>query len=56
MLSEIIQRHSSNNRLFIWQVETRKTFLRINIGVSLLVPEIRFTLDPHIFLSEQELN
>jgi hypothetical protein len=33
MLSEIICRHSCNDKLFIWQVETRISFLRISIGV-----------------------
>ena len=56
MLPEITQRQAYNDKLFIWQVETRKSYLRISMGVCPLIPAVRFTLDPHILLLKKELN
>ena len=47
---------SGDNKLFLWQVEKEKSFLRLSMGDCPPVFEKRFTLDPHIFLYFREMN
>jgi len=43
-------------KLFLWQVEMRESYLRLSMGISPPVLEKQFTLDPHNFLCRQEMN
>jgi hypothetical protein len=56
MLSEIIHHNSCIKKFFIWQVETTKSFAKISMGVFPPIVEMKFMLDPHVFLSKRELN
>jgi hypothetical protein len=56
LLPEIVHQSSYDEKLFLWQVEMRTSYLRISIGVCPPVLEEQFTLDPHIFLCTQEMN
>src|SRR5690349_6153281 len=56
MLPEIMHTSSGNGKLFLWQVETRTSFLRISMGAHAPAFEKYFALDPHIFLGEHKTN
>ena len=47
---------AQGNKIFLWQVEKEDSFLRISMGEIPPEFERQYTLDPHIFLIEQELN
>jgi len=56
LLPEIMHNPPGSEKLFLWQVEMRKCYLRLSMGVCSPVLENRLTLDPHIFLCEMEMN
>ena len=56
ILPEILHAADFHERLFMWQVDMRKTYLRISIAERPPVFKMRFALDPHIFLSKMEWN
>src|SRR5262245_21952957 len=56
LLPEVMFIPFCRERLFMWDVETRKSYLRINRGVSEPVPENEFSVDPHIFLTMLQMN
>jgi hypothetical protein len=43
-------------KLFLWQIETRKSYLRLSMGLCPPVLEEEYTLDPYNFLYSQEMN
>ncbi len=43
-------------KLFLWQIEMRKSYLRLSMGLCPPVLEKQFALDPHNFLCTQEMN
>ena len=43
-------------KLFLWQVEMRKSYLRLSMGLSAPSLEEEYTLDPYNFLYSQEMN
>ncbi|HEY6977079.1 MAG TPA: hypothetical protein VH396_12375 [Chitinophagaceae bacterium] len=43
-------------KLFLWQVEMRNSFLRLTMGLCPPVLEEEYTLDPYCFLYSQEMN
>ena len=43
-------------KLFLWQIETRKSYLRLTMGLSAPILEEEYTLDPYCFLYSQEMN
>jgi hypothetical protein len=56
MLPEIIPVSSSDKKLFLWDIETKKSYLRIIMGVRPVTIRSDFSLDPYIFLGNQKLN
>jgi len=44
------------HKLFLWEVETEKSYLRLSMGETRPTFENSAALDPHIFLSEQPMN
>ena len=55
-LPEIISPNSSNAKLFLWDVETKNSFLKIFMGVRPVRVTKEFSLDPYIFLNHEKLN
>jgi hypothetical protein len=49
LLPEIMQIPLCTEKLYVWDIETEKTYLKINRGVSQPVPEDELSLDPHVF-------
>jgi hypothetical protein len=47
---------SHDKKLFLWQVQTRKSYLWISMAECPPVQETWSTLDPHVFLCHQEMN
>jgi hypothetical protein len=45
-----------SDNLFVWQVKSETSFLKINMGVCIPAIKNRFTLDPHYFLCDREMN
>jgi hypothetical protein len=45
-----------SDNLFIWQVRNGSSFLKIDMGVCMPAIKNRFTLDPHYFLCDKEMN
>jgi hypothetical protein len=43
-------------KLFLWQVEMRKSYLRLSMGIRAPELEKQYALDPHNFLCKQEMN
>lgn len=56
LLPEIMSKSVAGEKLFLWQIETGRSYLKLNLGASLPVFEKRYTLDPNIFLSSQQIN
>lgn len=56
VLTGIIEGSSTANKIFLWQVQMEKFYLRLSMGDCPPAFEKRYTLDPHIFLCEQEMN
>ena len=56
MLPEIVNKSCVGKKIFLWQIDTRNSFLRLNFGASSPVFEKEYVLDPHSFLSNQEMN
>jgi hypothetical protein len=43
-------------KLFLWQIEMRKSYLRLSMGLCPPFLEEEYTLDPYNFLYSQEMN
>lgn len=56
LLPEIMPAPYFSSKRFLKEVTTRKSYLKISIGVELSVLHDQFTLDPHVFLFTQEMN
>ena len=56
LLPEIMQKSSDGEKLFLWSVEMRKSYLRLSLGACSPILEKCFTIDPHIFLTQQEMS
>lgn len=56
LIPEIMQSPSGGEKLFLWQVETKKCCLRLSMGACAPILENQFTLDPYLFLCSQEMN
>jgi hypothetical protein len=56
VLKGVMEISPVTNKLFLWQVDKEKSYLRLSLSDSPPVFDKQFTLDPHIFLSEQEMN
>ena len=46
----------SEEKLYPWQVEVRRSYLWISMGICTSVPENGFTLDPHLFFCYSKMN
>jgi hypothetical protein len=55
LLPEIMPASSEEN-LYLWQVEIRRIFLWISLGLCTPTPEREFTLDPYVFLCHRKMN
>jgi hypothetical protein len=56
LLPEINQHSPETRKLFLWEVELRKTYLMISRGEYPPVPECNFTIDPQLFLYTRQMN
>lgn len=56
MLPEVMHEPGSNEKLFIWQVDVRESYLRISMAVCPTVLEEYFALDPYVFLRTKRMN
>ena len=56
LLPEIMHDASHDKKLFLWQVEIRKSYLWISMAECPPVQETWSALDPHVFLCRQEMN
>ena len=56
ILPEIMPEPYFSSKLFLREVTTRKSYLKISMGVQPSVRHEQFTLDPHVFLFRQEMN
>jgi len=56
MLPEIIPASSSDKKLFLWDIEMKKSYLRIIMGVRPVTIRSDFSVDPYIFFGNQKLN
>ncbi len=56
MLPEIMHNLPDRKKLFLWEVEMRKSYLMISRGECPPVSEFNFTIDPHLFQYTQAMN
>ena len=56
LLPEIMPEPYFNSKLFLTEVTTRKSCLKIIMGVQPSILHGQFTLDPYVFLFRQEMN
>ena len=56
LLPEILQQSPGSERVFLWQVEPGRSYLKMSLGASFPIVEKRRSLDPHNFLSNREMN
>jgi len=56
LLPEIMQIPFCIERLYVWYIETEKTYLKIDKGVSHPVPEDDYSVDPHVFFYMLQMN
>lgn len=56
LLPEIMPEPYFNSKLFLTEVVTRKSCIKISMGVKPSVLHEQFTLDPYVFLFRQEMN
>jgi len=56
LLPEIMPEPYFNSKLFLREVITRKSYLKVSMGVKPSVIHEQFTLDPHFFLFRKEMN
>lgn len=56
LLPEITSTESCDEKLFLWQVERGKSFLRISMGVYPPVLQEDFAIDPHVFLRNYNIS
>lgn len=56
LLPEINQHSPVTSKLFLWEVELRKSCLLINRGEYPPIPEWNFTIDPQVFLYALQMN
>ena len=56
LLPEIMIDFGCDEEIYLWQVETSSSYLRLSLGA--LNPDFTsdFTIDPHILLHEKEMN
>ena len=55
MLPEVLQRYS-NEKYFLWQVETRNSFLKIKLAAYPVRLDKSHSLDPYVFLKMRHMN
>ena len=56
LLPEIMQKSPGSEKIFLWQVEMRTSYLTMSLGAYFPVLEKTHALDPHTFLSFREMN
>ena len=56
LLPEIMQIPSCSQRLYMWDIQAEKTYLKIDKGVSQPVPEDDYSTDPHVFFYMLQMN
>jgi len=57
LLPEILSSSSTlEEKIFLWQVETRTSYLKLNLGASNPEFERQFTIDPGVFVCEKNMN
>jgi len=56
LLPEIMQIPSCTERLYMWDIQTGKTYLKIDRGVTQPVPKDDYSMDPHVFLCMLQMN
>ena len=56
LLPEIKHDSPCEEKIYLWQVETRSSYLRLSLGASNPDFEMRFTIDPNVFIYEKEMN
>ena len=56
LLPEIMQIPSCTEKLYMWNIQTEKTYLKIDRGVSQPVPEDDYSTDPHLFFCMLQMN
>lgn len=56
LLKEVIPAPTPDHKLFLWEVEREKSYLRLSMGETRPIFEDSAALDPHIFLTEQHTN
>ena len=55
MLPEVLQRHS-REKCFLWEVETRDSFLKIKLAAYPVRLDKYYSLDPYVFSKIQHMN
>ena len=56
MLPEITKPSTTKAKIFLWQIEMKRSFLSIFMGASPVYIIKEFSLDPYIFLCKQQMN
>jgi hypothetical protein len=56
MLPEIFHRDNNNEKFFLWLVEKNNSYLKICMATYPPTLDRHYTIDPHIFLAQQEMN
>ena len=56
LLPEIMQIPSCTERLYMWDIQTEKTYLKIDRGVTQPVPKDDYSVDPHVFFYTLKMN
>ena len=56
LLPEIMNDSSCDEKIYLWQVEMRGSYLRLSLGASNPDFETQFTIDPAISICEKEMN
>ena len=56
LLPEIMNDRFRKEKVFLWQVETRSSYLKLSLGASNPDFTVKFTIDPNVFIYEKEMN
>ena len=56
IVPEIMHDSDSEEKIYLWQVEIRSSYLKLNLGTINPEFEVEFTIDPNVLIHGKEMN
>jgi len=56
IVPEIMDDTDGEEKIYLWQVETRSSYLKLNLGTVNPEFEVEFTIDPNVLIYRKEMN